>query len=110
MYADSKRGACENAVEVRDSVLLRQEKENKFSTMVHLNPFPVIQKTGNTVYVQSLKLATSIYRTLHTWRNAMPLTKTINSHVSQSQIPLGNNVPLILMFRARIFQNRKFTY
>ena len=53
VYADMKRQACENDMKVGDSILVKQEKENKFSTTFHPRPFMLVQKNGNSVHIDS---------------------------------------------------------
>ena len=53
VYADCKRNACESEIQEGDKVLLRQEKENKLSTLYKLSPFTVVQKNGNSVLVEA---------------------------------------------------------
>ena len=53
IYADAKRQACENDMKAGDSVLVQQEKENKFSTVFNPRPFTLVQKNGNSVRIES---------------------------------------------------------
>ena len=53
VYADTKRQARENDMKVGDSVLVKQEKENKFSTTFHPRPFMLVQRNGNSVHIES---------------------------------------------------------
>ena len=53
MYGDAKRNACENDIKACDSVLVQQEKKNKFSTVFHPKPFMVIQNNVNMVQIES---------------------------------------------------------
>ena len=53
MYADWKRNACENDIQKGDKVLLRQERDNKLSTLFKQLPFTAAQKNGNSVLVEA---------------------------------------------------------
>lgn len=52
-YADERRRAKPSNVEVGDQVLLKQDKTDKFTTPFNKVPHTVINKTGNSVIVQS---------------------------------------------------------
>ena len=52
-YSDRKRNASENSVEKGDLVLLRNQKENKFSTPFMSTPVKVIDKFGSKVTVRT---------------------------------------------------------
>ena len=51
--ADCKRNACENDIQKGDNVLLRQERDNKLSTLFKQLPFTVVQKNGNSDLVEA---------------------------------------------------------
>ena len=53
VYADSRRGATPKSICVGDTVLLKAEKSNKFSTNFRPDPFKVVEKTGSEVTVRS---------------------------------------------------------
>ena len=53
LYGDSKRGAVGSKLEVGDKVLVKQDKENKFSTRFHPTPFTLTDKNGNGVDIES---------------------------------------------------------
>ena len=53
LYADTKRQARENDMKVGESVLVKLEKENKFSTTFHPRHFMLVQKNGNRVRIES---------------------------------------------------------
>ena len=53
LYADQKRGAVESNLEQGDRVLVKQDRENKFSTPLHPEPFTLVDKRGNMVVVES---------------------------------------------------------
>lgn len=53
IYADMRRGACESDIHAGDKVLVRQERGNKMSTPFKPSPFKVVEKTGNSVLVES---------------------------------------------------------
>ena len=51
-YADKRSRAKESSIEVGDSVLVRQSKENKLSTKFIPNPYRVIKMKGTRVNVE----------------------------------------------------------
>lgn len=53
LYADTRRGAQQSEVSVGDTVLLRQDKTDKFSTTFNATPHKIISRTGNKVVVES---------------------------------------------------------
>lgn len=53
LYADTRRGAQQSEVSVGDTVLLRQDKTDKFSTTFNTTPPKIISRTGNKVVVES---------------------------------------------------------
>lgn len=53
IYADMRRGARQSEVTVGDTVLLRQDKADKFTTTFNATPHKIISKTGNKVVVES---------------------------------------------------------
>ena len=53
VYADNRRKACDSNIQKGDTVLLRQEKRNKLSTLFRPNPFTVVQKHGNSVVMEA---------------------------------------------------------
>ena len=53
MYADARRGAQYSNVNVGDNVLVRQDKINKLTTTFGATPFTVVNKTGNSLVVES---------------------------------------------------------
>ena len=67
-YADSRRGARYTDVSEGDTVLLRQEKTNKFSTNFNPTPHTVLQKNGNSLVVQSPDGATYSRNSSHVKR------------------------------------------
>ena len=52
-YADARRGATSKFIRIGDTVLLKAEKSNKFSTNFRPSPFKVVQKTGTEVTVRN---------------------------------------------------------
>ena len=61
-YADAKRKATDTLIEVGDTVLLRQKKQNKFSTKFDPSPFKVTRKKGT--------MATALRNGKYVTRNA----------------------------------------
>ncbi|MCG8032063.1 MAG: DDE-type integrase/transposase/recombinase [Candidatus Thiodiazotropha taylori] len=53
LYSDVKRRACENDIKAGDSVLVRQDKTDKFSTVFNPRPFTLVEKKGNSVKIES---------------------------------------------------------
>lgn len=53
LAVDDRRGARYSNIELGDKVLLRQERENKLTTPFNPTPHTVIQKTGNSLIVES---------------------------------------------------------
>ena len=53
LYADEKRHARESDVKEGDTVLLKQEQRNKLTPTFRPKPFCVLEKTGNSVVVES---------------------------------------------------------
>ena len=53
LYADEKRGPRESDDKEGDRVLLKQEQTNKFTPTFRPTPFRVLEKTGNSVVVDS---------------------------------------------------------
>lgn len=53
IYADNCRRAKHSYVDVRDQVLLQQDKTDKFTTTFNKIPHTVIKKEGTNVVVQS---------------------------------------------------------
>ena len=53
LYADEKRGACESDVKEGDRVLQKQEQTKKLTPTFRPEPFRVLEKTRNSVVVQS---------------------------------------------------------
>ena len=52
-YADSKRNAQESEIEVGDSVLLQQRRQDKLTARFEVDPYPVIDRSGNQITVES---------------------------------------------------------
>ena len=52
-YADRRRNARESEVRVGDPVLIRQPPTDKLSAPFRSEPFQVVEKTGNSIVVQS---------------------------------------------------------
>ena len=52
-YSDVRRNARESEIKSGDTVLMKQDLENKFSTQFKPQPYTVLNKTGNSVLVQS---------------------------------------------------------
>lgn len=52
MCADLRKGAQQSDASVGDTVLLRQDTTDKFSTTLSLTPHKIISKTGNKVLVE----------------------------------------------------------
>ena len=55
MYSDKRRNARKSDIKAGDKVLMKQGKENKFSTQFRPDPFKAVDKTGNSVLVESDK-------------------------------------------------------
>ena len=53
LYADEKRCARESDVKEGDKVLLRQDRKNKLTPTFRPEPYHVLDKTGNSVVVES---------------------------------------------------------
>ncbi|XP_054757939.2 uncharacterized protein K02A2.6-like [Lytechinus pictus] len=53
VYIDQKRGAKEREFHVGEEVLLKQTKIDKTSTPFHTEPYKLIEKSGNSVVVES---------------------------------------------------------
>ena len=54
LYADTKRRAVESTIEVGDKVLVKQDRENKFSTPFNPKPYTVVDKAGNSIGIEYL--------------------------------------------------------
>ncbi len=52
-YADQKRRACESELQKGDCVLLKQSRENKWSTPFNPSPCTVVERSGNSVVVET---------------------------------------------------------
>ena len=52
-YADIHRRASPSSIELGDEVLVQKEKTNKLSTAFNPNPFKVVNKTANSLVVES---------------------------------------------------------
>ena len=55
LYADNRCGAKYSSVNVGDTVLLQQERENKLTTPFSLVPHKVVSKMGNSLLAQGLE-------------------------------------------------------
>ena len=55
LYSDKRRNARKSDIKAGDKVLMKQSKENKFSTQFRPDPFKAVDKTGNSVLVESDK-------------------------------------------------------
>jgi len=53
LYADNKRNAQHSDIALGDTVLVKQDKQNKLTTSFNERPFTVVSKNGNSVVVQS---------------------------------------------------------
>ena len=53
LYADEKRQACESDMKEGYTVLLKQQQQNKLTPTFSPEPFRVLEKTGNSVVVES---------------------------------------------------------
>ena len=53
LYADEKRCARKSDVTEGDTVLLRQERKNKLTPTFRPEPYRVLDKSGNSVVVES---------------------------------------------------------
>ena len=53
LYADEKRCARKSDVKEGDTVLLRQERKNKLTPSFRPEPYRVLDKSGNSVVVES---------------------------------------------------------
>ena len=53
VYADKRRNACESDIREGDTVLVKQDRENKLSTPFAKTPVKVVSKNGNSVVVES---------------------------------------------------------
>ena len=53
VYADKKRNAKESDISPGDKVLVKLERENKLSTPFAPEPHEVVNKTGNSVVIES---------------------------------------------------------
>ena len=53
LYADEKRCARESDVKEGDMVLLRQERKHKLTPTFRMEPYRVLDKSGNSVVVES---------------------------------------------------------
>ena len=52
-YADRKRHTKPSAIDVGDTVLVRQEKQNKLTTQFNQTPYTVINRKGSEVTARS---------------------------------------------------------
>ena len=75
-YADAKRKATDTLIQVGDTVLLRQKKQNKFSTKFDPSPFKVTRKRGTMV--------TALRNGKYVTRNAS-LFKRVNLRFSEGE-------------------------
>lgn len=53
LYADERRKAQYSKVDIGDTVLIQQDRVDKFSTPFHPTPHKIVSKTGNQVVVES---------------------------------------------------------
>lgn len=53
LYADTRRGAQQSEIGVGDTVLLRQDKTDKFTTTFNATPHKIVSRTGNKVVVEA---------------------------------------------------------
>ena len=53
VYADAKRNAKFSEVDLGDSVLVKQDKQNKLTTTFNPTPFTVVSKKGNSLVLQA---------------------------------------------------------
>ena len=53
IYGDSRRRACESLVKKGDTVLVKQKKQNKLSTVFDPKPMSVLERKGNSVLIES---------------------------------------------------------
>ena len=75
-YADAKRKAKNTVIQVGDTVLLRQKKQNKFSTKFDPSPFKVTRKKGTMI--------TALRNEKYVTRNAS-LFKKVNFRLSEGE-------------------------
>ena len=95
LYTDKKRGAVESNIEVGDKILVKQDRENKFSTKFNPNPYTVVEKLGNTVGIKSQtgsryrRNVTSVKK-FHEKAEGSSSNDTV-SNAERGQVLLGNN-------------------
>ena len=53
VYGDKRRNACKSDMKSGDTVLMKQDMQNKFQSQFKPNLFKVLNKTGNSVLVES---------------------------------------------------------
>lgn len=53
LYADERRGAQYSKVDIGDTILLQQDKVDKFTTPFNSTPHKIVSKSGNQVVVES---------------------------------------------------------
>ena len=84
LYADEKRQARESDVKEGDTVLLKQQQQNKLTLTFSPEPFRVLEKTGNSVVVESSE-------GIQYKRNSTHVKRFLERHSSpenQSTVPL----------------------
>ena len=51
-YADNRRNTRNSNIQVGDTVLIKQQRRNKFTTPFNANPYQVISKNGTMITAQ----------------------------------------------------------
>ena len=92
LYADERRGARYSQVDVGDTVLIQQDKVDKFTTPFNATPHKVVNKTGNQVVVESPTGARYRRNTTHVKKYVT--LKPTETHVTQEETPCAEDSAL----------------
>ncbi|CAL9687298.1 unnamed protein product [Knipowitschia caucasica] len=85
IYADERRGAQYSKVDIGDTVLVQQDKIDKFTTPFNATPHKVVSKIGNQVVVESPTGARYHRNTTHVKKYVMH--ETNEEQYGQDSIP-----------------------
>ncbi|KAL1021685.1 hypothetical protein UPYG_G00016520 [Umbra pygmaea] len=97
LYADERRGVQYSKVDVGDTVLIQQDKTDKFTTPFKATPHKVVSKTGSQVVVESPTGACYRRNTTHVKRyetkkpKEMPSTQDETLGAEDSGLDLGTH-------------------
>lgn len=86
IYSDNRRNAKESDVNVGDFVLLKQKREDKFSTNFNPNPMQIVRKDGNSVLVESQEGAKYRRNTTHVKKFNVPSQNVSNENVPSQNV------------------------